>query len=50
MSQFDWFIAKKKKKVETMEAPQNRRFYGKMECRALWPSYIGEKGRILGKT
>jgi hypothetical protein len=28
MSQFDWPITKKK--VETMEAPQNRRFYGKM--------------------
>jgi hypothetical protein len=21
-----------------------------MECLALWPSYIGEKGRTLGKT
>jgi len=30
MSQFDWPIAKKK--VETMEASQNKRFYGKMEC------------------
>jgi len=36
--------------VETMEPPQNRRFYGKMECRPLWPTYIGEKGRTLGKT
>jgi len=27
-----------------MEAPQNRRFYGKMECIPLWP------GRTLGKT
>ncbi len=27
----------KKKKVETMEAPQNRRFYGKMECLLLRP-------------
>jgi hypothetical protein len=32
MSQFDLPIAKKKKKVETMEALQNRRFYGKMKC------------------
>jgi hypothetical protein len=38
-----------KKKVETMEAPQNRRFYTKMECLPLWPTYIGEEGRILGK-
>jgi len=30
--------------------PQNRRFYGKMECFPLHPSYIGEKGRTLGKT
>jgi hypothetical protein len=41
---------KKIKKVETIEAPQNRRFYGKMECIPLWPTYIGEKGRTLGKT
>jgi hypothetical protein len=32
-----------------MEAPQNRKFYGKMECLPLWPTYIGEKGRTLGK-
>jgi hypothetical protein len=32
-----------------MEAPQNRRFFGKVECLPLWPSYIGEKGRTLGK-
>jgi hypothetical protein len=38
------------KKVETIETPQNRRFYGKMECLPLWPTYIGEKGRTLGKT
>jgi hypothetical protein len=31
MSQFDWPITKKKEKVETMEAPQDRRFYEKME-------------------
>jgi hypothetical protein len=28
-----------------MEAP-----YGKMKCLPLWPTYIGEKGRTLGKT
>jgi hypothetical protein len=34
-----------------MEAPQNRRFYGKMECLTLWPTtYIGEKGNKVGKT
>jgi hypothetical protein len=33
-----------------MEAPQNGRFFGKMKCLALWPTYIGEKGRTLGKT
>jgi hypothetical protein len=33
-----------------MKAPQNRRFYGKMEYIPLWPTYIGEKGRTLGKT
>jgi len=35
MSEFDWPIAKKK--VETMEASQNRRFYGKMKCRPFGP-------------
>ncbi len=38
------------KKVESMEAPQNRRFYENMECLYLWPNYIGEKWRSLGKT
>jgi len=47
MSQFDWPIAKE---VETVEAPQNRRFCGTMETLSLWPTYIGEKGRTLGKT
>jgi hypothetical protein len=32
-----------------MEVPQNKRFYGNMECLPLWPTYIGEKGRTLGK-
>jgi len=50
MSQFDWPITKKTKKVETMEAPQNKFFYGKIKCLLLWPSYIDEKGRTLGKT
>jgi hypothetical protein len=33
-----------------MEAPQNRRFYGKKGCLPLWPTYIGEKGRTFDKT
>jgi hypothetical protein len=37
------------KKVEIMEAPLNKRFYGKMECLLLWPTYTSEKGRTLGK-
>jgi hypothetical protein len=37
------------KKIETMVAPQKKRFYGKMEFLPLWPDYIGEKGRTLGK-
>jgi len=45
MSQFDWPIAKK---IETMEARQNRRFYGKMVFLPLWPTYIGEKGKTHG--
>jgi hypothetical protein len=48
MSQFDWPITKKI--VETMEVSQNRRFYGKIGCLPLRPTYIGEKGRTLGKT
>jgi len=30
--------------------PQNRRFYSKIECLHLWPTYTCEKGRTLGKT
>ncbi len=33
-----------------MEAPQNKILFGKMECIPLWPTYISEKGRTLGKT
>jgi hypothetical protein len=43
--------SQKKKKVETMEAPQNRRFYGNDGVSTpLAHTYIGEKGRTLGKT
>jgi hypothetical protein len=48
LSQFDWAIAKRKLKLWRL--PRNRRFYGKMDCLLLWPTYIGEKGRTLGKT
>ncbi len=43
-------IGPSQKKIETMDAPQNRRFYWKTKCLPLWPTYIGEKGRTLGKT
>jgi hypothetical protein len=32
-----------------MQSSQNIKFYGKMQCLFLWPSYIGAKGRTLGK-
>jgi hypothetical protein len=44
MSQFDWPILKK---FETMKAPQNRIFYGKMKCPPFGLTYIGEKERDL---
>jgi hypothetical protein len=40
--------SQKKKKVENKETPPNRRFYGKMECFPLGPTYVGEKGRTFG--
>jgi len=43
-------IGPSQEKVESMEGPQDRRFYVKIECLPLWPTYIGEKGRTLGKT
>jgi hypothetical protein len=45
-----YLIGPLQEKVETMEVPQNRRFYGKMKCLPLWPTCIGEKGRTLGET
>jgi hypothetical protein len=47
MSQFDLPITKKS--LNYGGSPQNRRFYGKMKCLPLWPSYIGEKGRNFGQ-
>jgi hypothetical protein len=39
-----------KQKISFVEALQNRRLYGNIECLSLWPTYIAEKGRTLGKT
>jgi hypothetical protein len=44
------WLAHRNKRFKLMEAPQNRRFYVKMECLPLWPNCTGEKGRTLGKT
>jgi hypothetical protein len=33
-----------------MMAAQKRRLYGNMKSLSLWPTYIGEKRRTLGKT
>jgi len=41
-------LAHHKKEVEIMEAPQYRRFYGNVECLPLWPTYIGEKEKLMG--
>jgi len=43
------WLAHSKKKLKLWRLP-HRRFYGKMECLPLWPTYIGAKGRTLGKT
>ncbi len=45
--EFDW---PRQKKIETMKAHKNWRFYGQMECLPLWPTDICEKGRTLSKT
>jgi hypothetical protein len=42
-------IGPSKKKLTLWRLPQNKRFYWKMEYLPLWPTYIGEKGRTLGK-
>jgi hypothetical protein len=45
--EFDW---PRQKKIETMKAHKNWRFYAQMECLPLWPTDICEKGRTLSKT
>jgi hypothetical protein len=39
-----------KKKIKLWRLPKKKRFYGKLEWLSLGPTYIGEKGRTLGKT
>jgi hypothetical protein len=45
MGHFDWPITQKKKQKKTLEAPQNIRFYVRMEC---LPLYRWEGERSLG--
>jgi hypothetical protein len=47
MDQFDWPITKRSCNYV---GSKNRSLCGKMNCIPLWPTYIGEKGRTLGKT
>jgi len=47
MSQFDWPITQKN---ETVEAPQNRKFYFEYKVFPLWPTYIGERRTTFAKT
>jgi hypothetical protein len=42
-------IGPSQKKVETMEPPQNRRFYGKMECLPFDPPIWVRKGEVWAK-
>jgi len=46
MSQFDW--PEGKQKLRLWRLPQDKRFY--IGSAHLQPTYIGEKGRTLGKT
>jgi len=38
------------RKIGTMEPLQSGRFFRKIQYLPLWPTYIVEKGRRLGKT
>jgi hypothetical protein len=38
-------LAHPKKELKLWKLPENKRFYGKMECRPLQPTYTIEKGR-----
>jgi hypothetical protein len=48
MIQFDWPIAQKS--WNHGSSPKIADSMEKMDCLPLWPTYIGEKGRTLGKT
>jgi hypothetical protein len=41
------WLAHSKKKLKLWRLAHYRKFYGKMECLPLWPTYIGVKGRTL---
>jgi hypothetical protein len=47
MGHFDWPITKKKLKLRRLPKMQ---FLCESGVSPLWLTYIGEKGRILGKT
>jgi len=47
-SQFDWPIAKRKSKLWTLSETKDS-MEGWSASLPLWPTYIGEKGRTLGK-
>jgi hypothetical protein len=47
MSQFDWAITQKN---ETLEAPQNVRFYFELHNSFLWPNYVGERRATFAKA
>jgi len=43
-------LAHCKKKVEIWRLPKIENFMERWNASPLWPTYIGEKGRTLGKT
>jgi hypothetical protein len=51
MSQFDWPITKEKekKKLKLWRLSKTEDSMERWRVPSLWPYYIGEKGRILGK-
>jgi hypothetical protein len=50
-SQFANLIHPLQREAKIMKTPQNKRFHVNLKkCLSLWPTYIGEKGRTLGKT
>jgi len=44
------WLAHRKRKLNLWRLPKIKRFYRRVKCHSLWPSYIREKGRTLGKT